>query len=90
VRVGKAVLAFNGDVGRCVVTSHDPDRGVTDLDTLGLLAEYRRDGVSEPLPLGVYGSVSVPGRIGVGDLVEPVPRTGEVPLSPPVAADAAR
>ena len=25
VRVGDAVLRLNGDVGRCVVTSHDPD-----------------------------------------------------------------
>ena len=44
VRVGGAVLRLNGDVGRCVVTSHDPDRGVTDLDTLGVLARYRREG----------------------------------------------
>ena len=29
VRVGDAVLRLNGDVGRCVVTSHDPDSGVT-------------------------------------------------------------
>jgi uncharacterized protein YcbX len=69
VRVGGAVLRLNGDVGRCVVTSHDPDRGVTDLDTLGVLARYRREGRNEPLPFGVYGSVVSPGRVRVGDAV---------------------
>ena len=71
VSIGDAVIAVNGDVGRCVVTSHDPDRGITDLDTLEALARYRRDGRVEPLPLGVYGSVVTPGRVAVGDLVRP-------------------
>jgi uncharacterized protein len=72
VRVGDATIQLNGDVGRCVVTSHDPDRGVTDLDTLGTLARYRREGRNEPLPFGVYGSVAVPGRVRVGDPVLPL------------------
>ena len=71
VRAGGAVLRLNGDVGRCVVTSHDPDRGVTDLDTLGVLARYRREGRNEPLPFGAYGSVVSPGRVRVGDPVGP-------------------
>jgi hypothetical protein len=73
IRVGPAEISINGDVGRCVVTSHDPDTGVTDLDTLGTLARYRPEGRLEPLPLGVYGAVTGPGRVGVGDvvLVEP-------------------
>src|SRR5712691_2298489 len=54
VRVGEATIVLNGDVGRCAVTSHDPDSGVTDLDTLGLLARYRREGRNEDLPFGVY------------------------------------
>ena len=70
VRIGDATILLNGDVGRCVVTSHDPDRGVTDLDTLGTLARYRREGRDEPLPFGVYGSVAVPGRVRVGDPVQ--------------------
>jgi uncharacterized protein YcbX len=69
VQLGDAEIVVNGDVGRCVVTSHDPDRGVTDLDTLGTLALYRREGHSEPLPFGVYGAVTVPGRVQVGDAV---------------------
>jgi uncharacterized protein YcbX len=61
----------NGDVGRCVVTSHNPDTGVTDLDTLGTLARYRPDGRVEPLPLGVFGAVVSPGTVRVGDAVSP-------------------
>src|SRR5262245_24058014 len=53
VHLGEAEVVVNGDVGRCVVTSQDPDRGVTDLDTLGTLARYRPDGRVEPLPFGV-------------------------------------
>jgi uncharacterized protein len=71
VQVGDAVLQFNGDVGRCVITSLDPDTGVTTFDTLGTLARYRREGRNEPLPLGVYGTVAVPGRVRVGDAVSP-------------------
>lgn len=69
VRIGGAEVAFAGDVGRCVITTLDPDRGVRDLDTLGALAEYRREGRTEPLPFGVYGAVAVPGRVCVGDAV---------------------
>ncbi len=71
VRAGTASILVNGDVGRCVVTSHDPDTGVTDVDTLGALAAYRRTGVTEPLPLGVYGEVVRPGRVRIGDEVVP-------------------
>ena len=67
VQVGEAVIVFNGDIGRCVVTTHDPDSGVRDLDTLGALARYRREGRAEDLPLGIYGAVAVPGRVRVGD-----------------------
>jgi uncharacterized protein len=71
VRVGDAEIVVNGDVGRCVVTSQDPDSGLADVDTLRILAAYRPDGVSEPLPFGVYASVAVPGRVAVGDTVRP-------------------
>ncbi len=77
VQVGHAVLVLNGDIGRCVVTSHDPDTGVTDFDTLGTLARYRREGRNEPLPFGVYGAVALPGRVRVGDAVQQLDR---VPL----------
>ena len=72
VRVGEATFLLNGDVGRCLVTSQNPDTGITDVDTLRTLASYRREGRKEPLPFGVYGSVAVPGRIRVGDPVQPL------------------
>jgi uncharacterized protein YcbX len=73
IAIGDAVIVPIGDVGRCVVTTCDPDTGVSDLDTLKTLAGYRRDGVIEPLPFGVYCDVAVPGRVRVGDAVRPVP-----------------
>ena len=73
VAIGDAVLVPLGDVGRCVVTTCDPDTAVSDLDTLKVLARYRRDGVVEPLPFGVYCDVAVPGRVRVGDAVRPSP-----------------
>jgi hypothetical protein len=72
VGIGEATVELNGDIGRCIVTSRDPDTGVVDLPTLVTLAAYRRDGVSEPLPFGVYGSVLVPGRVRVGDIARPL------------------
>jgi uncharacterized protein YcbX len=73
VSIGGAVIVPLGDVGRCVVTTCDPDTGLSDFDTLKLLAGYRREGVTEPLPFGVYCDVAVPGRVRVGDAVRPAP-----------------
>ena len=73
VAIGEAVVVPLGDVGRCVVTTCDPDTAVSDFDTLKVLAGYRRDGVTEPLPFGVYCDVAVPGRVRVGDAVRPAP-----------------
>lgn len=69
VAIGDSVIVPVGDVGRCVVTTCDPDQGVSDFDTLKLLAGYRREGVTEPLPFGVYCDVAVVGRVRVGDPV---------------------
>jgi hypothetical protein len=69
VAIGDAVIVPLGDIGRCVVTTCHPDTGVSDFDTLELLTGYRRDGVTEPLPFGVYCDVAVPGRVHVGDSV---------------------
>ena len=72
VRLGEATVVFNGDIGRCIVTSRDPDTGVIDLPTLVTLASYRRDGAAESLPFGIYGSVLIPGRVRVGDTASPL------------------
>ncbi len=74
VAIGDAVIALAGDVGRCAVTTRDPDTGESDLDTLRVLAAYRREGRTEPLPFGVHGAVVQPGRVRVGDPVRPAAR----------------
>ncbi len=72
VRVGEAVVVPRGNVGRCAVTTQDPDTGVRDLDTLGALERYRGQLEStEPLPFGVWAEVVEPGRVRLGDPVEP-------------------
>jgi hypothetical protein len=76
VQIGGAVVQPVGDVGRCVVTKCDPDTGTSDLDTLGALARYRRDGQTEPLPFGVYGEVVEPGRVSVGEPIGAQAATG--------------
>ncbi len=71
VQVGAARLKINGHVGRCLITSRDPDTGVIDLPTLDVLGGYRRDlKRTEPLPFGVYGQVLEPGLVRVGDAIE--------------------
>lgn len=70
VAVGEALIRPNGLVGRCAVTTHDPDTGVPDLDTLRLLRAYRSSvPTDEPLPFGIWGEVLRPGRAAVGDEV---------------------
>jgi uncharacterized protein YcbX len=71
VRLGEALVLPRGNVGRCAVTTQNPDTGAPDLDTLKALATYRRViETTEPLPFGVYAAVVRPGRVRVGDTVE--------------------
>lgn len=73
LRVGDAVLRFDGNVGRCLVTTRDPETGEVTLPTLDLLRSYRGGLEStEPLPFGIYGRVLRPGTVRVGDRVEPL------------------
>lgn len=70
VTVGGAVVVPRGQVGRCVVTTQNPDSGVPDLRTLHALRGYRPHG-TERLPFGIFGDVLEPGRVRVGDDVSP-------------------
>ncbi|MGH2914434.1 MAG: MOSC domain-containing protein [Solirubrobacteraceae bacterium] len=71
VRVGAALLSFAGHVGRCLITTRNPDSGVVDSETLDALISYRRELAStEPIPFGIYGAVLEGGAISVGDAVE--------------------
>ena len=74
VAIGGAVVAPVGDVGRCVVTTKNPDTGETDIDTLKTLAGYRREGCTEPLPFGIHAAVVQPGSVRVGDAVRVLER----------------
>ena len=71
VEIGGATVRFNGHVGRCLVTSRDPDTGEIDLPTLDILREYRGElDTTERLPFGIYGEVVSEGLVRVGDPVQ--------------------
>jgi MOSC domain-containing protein len=71
VQIGSAVVMPGGNIGRCAVTTLDPVTGVSDLNTLAALAEYRKELVtSEPLAFGVWAQVVQPGVVRVGDAVQ--------------------
>ena len=72
VRIGEAVVSFGGHVGRCLITSRDPDTGEVDLPTLDMLGAYRGElDTTEPLPFGIWGRVVTPEAVRVGDEVTP-------------------
>lgn len=71
LRIGGARLRPSGNVGRCLVTTLDPDTGEVDLPTLELLRELRGEAdTTEPLAIGVHCAVLEPGEVALGDLVE--------------------
>lgn len=70
VRMGQALVGFEGHAGRCNITTRNPVTGAVDAPTLKLLGRYRRDVEStEPLPFGIYGRVIEPGVVRLGDAV---------------------
>lgn len=70
LRIGGARVAVEAHVGRCLVTSRDPESGRIDLPTLDILGSYReQDGATAPLPFGVHGRVLEPGSVALGDAV---------------------
>ena len=76
VRVGEALVYLRHDVGRCAITTQNPDTGVPDFDTLRTIMGYRPETANENgkkhVPFGVYGEVVEPGRVALGDSVEVV------------------
>jgi len=69
IGIGDAVLDITKPDARCAITTHDPDTGLRDLDTLRGIIGYRglRDG--RKADFGVLGEVATAGRIRVGDEV---------------------
>jgi uncharacterized protein YcbX len=72
VRVGNAIIRIKIRDERCAVTTHDPETGRTDLNSLKIIADYRQD-LEKEVSFGVYATVTRPGSVEVGDVVEPVP-----------------
>jgi uncharacterized protein len=71
LRIGGAAVVVREKVGRCALTTLDPDTGMRNLDTLRGIASYRRDvQARERLPFGVWCEVVEPGPVAVGDSVE--------------------
>jgi hypothetical protein len=76
VRIGDAVVELLCDVGRCAITTQNPETGVPDLDTLRTIDGYRTRTANaagkEHIPFGVYGEVVRAGVVRVGDSVTPL------------------
>ena len=73
VRIGETIIRVTEQDARCRMTTRNPDTGVRDFDTLREIKNYRGlrdDGKS--IDFGVYADVEEPGRIRVGDSVEPL------------------
>jgi uncharacterized protein YcbX len=74
VRVGGAIVRPVDHVGRCAVTTQDPDTGIPDFPTLRVLQRLRGhiSSPDEDLPCGVLAEVVRPGDVRLGDPVGPM------------------
>jgi uncharacterized protein YcbX len=72
LRVGDAVVYLREQVARCAITTQNPSTAEVDLDTLREIKAYRGARGRKYIDFGVYGDVVEPGRVRVGDAVEPV------------------
>jgi len=78
LRVGEAEIQVRNSIPRCHVIDLDPDTGIRRTDAMKALADYRRQ--NNDVMFGVDAVVTRPGRVHVGDGVEPVsfsPRTSD-------------
>ena len=71
--MNELAITIRGDVGRCAITTQNPETGTPDLDTLRTISAYRGFTTSEKgerhIPFGVFGEVIEPGRVTKGDTV---------------------
>ena len=72
VQVGEAVVALREQVARCAITTQNPATGEPDFDTLREIRAYRGVRERKLIDFGVYGGVAEPGRVRLGDPVEPL------------------
>lgn len=69
VAVGEALVRVRGTVGRCAITTQNPETGKVDFDTLREIKAYRGLDADGEIDFGVYAEVVQPGRVRVGDEV---------------------
>ena len=67
IGLGETILRISAPVPRCAMTTHDPDTGERDLDTLRAIRDYRGQVDGKDLMFGVWGEVETPGVIRLGD-----------------------
>jgi hypothetical protein len=67
IGLGETILRISAPVPRCAMTTHDPDTGERDLDTLRAIKDYRGQVDGKDLMFGVWGEVETPGVIRLGD-----------------------
>ena len=71
LHIGDARVRLLGTVGRCAITTQNPETGERDFDTLRAIRAYRGVSDERSIDFGIYGDVLEPGRVRVGDRVEP-------------------
>lgn len=71
IELGETVLAVTAPIPRCPMTTHDPNTGERDLETLRAIKEYRglAGESGKALMFGVWAEVERPGRVRIGDEV---------------------
>lgn len=69
IGLGETILQVGAPVPRCAMTTHDPDTGRRDFDTLRAIKEYRGQANGKDIIFGVWAEVETPGVIRVGDEV---------------------
>ena len=69
IGLGTTILHISKPVARCAMTTHDPETGQRDYDTLRAIKEYRGQVDGKDLMFGVFGEVERPGVIRLGDEV---------------------
>ena len=69
VAIGDAIVVPSGAIPRCAITTHDPDTGERDFDTLRAIKTYRGQVDGKDLMFGVWAAVERPGTVRLGDEV---------------------
>jgi uncharacterized protein YcbX len=72
LRLGDVVVRVTEQDARCRMTTRNPDTGIKDFDTVRAIRDYRGLRSGKHADFGVYADVERPGRIRVGDPVEPL------------------